>query len=295
MLDEYSLFLGCIVPNRYPGIESATRLVFNKLGVRLVEMEGASCCPAPGVVGSLSERTWEVVAARNLSLAEKNRTDVITLCNGCFGTLFEVNSHLKQNAQAKRDVNKILTQVGRTYEGIIEVHHFAKRIFDKHLNQVDKERNMPLEGVKIAVHYGCHLLRPKNLKNVDNPERPGFVDEIVRRLGGLSIDYKDKNMCCGAGGGVRSSALDVALDITKEKLENIRNCGADCILNVCSFCHFQFDRGQKELNEKSGLDYKIPVIHLSQLLGLAFGFEPSTLGLNVQEISVEPLLKKLNR
>ena len=293
MLGEYSLFLGCIVPNRYPGIESATKKVFNKIGVKLMDMPGASCCPAPGVVGSFSERTWEAIAARNLTVAEQNRADIVTLCNGCFGTLFEVNSFLRQDAKAKKEVNRILAEVGRTFEGNIEVHHFAKLIFDKYLESVIAQRRRSLEGLKIAVHYGCHLLRPKNLKNIDNPEKPRFVDEIVGRLGGTSVDYKDKNMCCGSGGGVRSSALDVALDMTKEKLENVKNAGADCILDVCSFCHLQFDRGQKELNEEIGLEYNIPVIHLSQLLGITFGFESTTLGLQAHEISVEPVLKKL--
>lgn len=293
MLTKYSLFLGCIVPNRYPGIEAATKKVFNKLGVTLLDLPGASCCPAPGVVGSFSEETWIMTAARNLVLAEKNGADIVNVCNGCFGTLYEVNSLLKTDINAKERANKVLADIGLTFTGSIEVHHFSKLLFDKYLEQISTLGKKRLHGLKLAIHYGCHLLRPKELKNVDNPEKPDFIDEIVRQLDGISIAYKDKNMCCGAGGGVRTADIDVALDMTQEKLENIKDSNADCILNVCSFCHLQFDRGQKELSEATGVDYQIPVIHLSQLLGLAFGFSPVELGLRAHAVPTTSLLQKI--
>ncbi|MEM2901792.1 MAG: CoB--CoM heterodisulfide reductase subunit B [Candidatus Bathyarchaeia archaeon] len=293
-MTSYSLFLGCIVPNRYPGIESATKMVFNKLGVNLKDMLGASCCPAPGVVGSFSEQTWLTVAARNLAIAEENRADVVTLCNGCFGTLFEANNTLKNEEETRKTVNALLSKTGRIYRGNVEVHHFAKLIYEGHLDQV-KRLSQSLTGLKIAVHYGCHLLRPGTLKKIDNPEKPVFVDELVRNLGAESVDYKDKHMCCGAGGGVRSSNLELALDMTKEKLENVKASQADCILNVCAFCHLQFDRGQRELAEKKGLEYNIPVVHLTQLLGLAFGLNPRLLGLQAHAISTQPFLRKITK
>jgi heterodisulfide reductase subunit B len=87
-------------------------------------------------------------------------------------------------------------------------------------------------------------------------------------------------MCCGAGGGVRSRNSGLALEFTTEKLKNIKSAGGLYIIDVCPFCHLQFDRGQKD----SG--YAIPVIHLAQLYGLAFGLPKSDLGLEAHEVKV---------
>ena len=47
---KYGLFLGCVIPNRYPQLERSIRDVFEELDVELLDLEGASCCPAPGAL-----------------------------------------------------------------------------------------------------------------------------------------------------------------------------------------------------------------------------------------------------
>jgi len=293
MTKSYALYLGCIIPNRYPGIELAMRDVAPLLGMELKDMEGASCCPAPGVFKSFDKPTWLALAARNLTIAESLGCDVVTLCNGCFGSLREANEILKQDPAQRDKLNKILNDVKREFKGNIQVRHFVEVLYrDFGTDQISKMVKKPL-NLNVAVHYGCHLLRPTKYREIKSSERPTFLDELVEVLGAKSVPYRDKMMCCGAGGGVRAAALDVALDMTREKLQNIKNAGADLIVTPCAFCHLQFDRGQLEIRDKTGVLFNIPTLHYVQFLGLALGLPPEKLGVYNNVIPTDTVIKKI--
>ena len=68
---------------------------------------------------------------------------------------------------------------------------------------------------------------------------------------------------------------------TKENLENMVAGGAEYIVDVCPFCHLQFDSTQEELG------YKLPVLHLSQLFGIAMGMDAKELGLSLHKVPVK--------
>ncbi len=283
MAQSYSLFLGCIMPNRYPAIESTTRFVLDKLGIEIKEMERAGCCPAPGVFRSFNKPDWMVAAARNLAIAEANGADLLTVCNGCFGTLFEVNHALKNDEELKKDVNARLADLGYHVEANQEVKHIAQVLgFDIGPYGIRDylKRKVRLRG---AIHYGCHFLRPFHLKQIDDPEDPTILEDYFEALGVELIDYRRKHACCGAGGGVRAGHIEVSLEMLGEKMAAITEVGAEAILDICPFCHLQFDTGQKSLNEKFGTNFNVPVIHISQLTAFAMGLDD--IGLEYQTIA----------
>ena len=119
----------------------------------------------------------------------------------------------------REKVNSILANIDYEFQGSVEVRHLIDILYnDVGPEKVKESVEVPLTGVNVAIHYGCHLLKPKFDRTFGSSERPRFFDELVEALGATSIDYKEKMMCCGAGGGVRSYKMDLALDIANEKL-----------------------------------------------------------------------------
>ncbi|MFW9938555.1 MAG: CoB--CoM heterodisulfide reductase subunit B [Candidatus Thorarchaeota archaeon] len=282
---RYGFFLGCVIPNRYPMIERSIRDVFEELGAELLDLPGASCCPAPGVFRAFHIPTWLVIAARNISIAEELGVNPITGCNGCYGTLRDAWYDLEHNPEEKKHVNELLGKVGRRYKGNLEPKHVVQALYlDMGLDYLKDHIKYKFKDLKVAVHYGCHIVKPSDKRPWDGEyEAPEFLDEIVEITGAKSIDYKEKFMCCGAGGAVRTAVKEVAADFTREKLVNMREVGADIIINCCPFCHLQLDLGQVEVNnfygDIIGEPFKIPVIYITQLLGVAMGMDPNRLGL----------------
>jgi len=292
---KYAFYLGCIVPNRYPNIEKATRATLPRLGIELEDMEGASCCPAPGVIKSFDRLTWLLLSARNLCIAEEMGLDILTICNGCYATLKEANNILTGNEKERRKINEMLSAVGRKFNGCIKVRHVGEVLYrDVGLDTIKAsvERRLSL---KAAAHYGCHILKPKDLREWNTIEHPIFLDEMIEATGASSVPYRNRMMCCGAGGGLRSGILDVALDMLREKLENMKQAGAECIVDICPFCHLQFDAGQIQLQQKFKAVYNIPVVYYTQLLGLAMGLSEDEVGLKMNKVVVANLLEPEKR
>ncbi len=285
-------------------IERSIRDVFEELGAELLDLPGASCCPAPGVFRSFHIPTWLVIAARNISIAEELGVNPITGCNGCYGTLQDAWFEMEHEPELKKMVNEHLAKIGREYKGNFEPKHVVQALYlDMGLDYLKDHIKHTFKDLKVAVHYGCHIVKPSDKRPWKGQyEDPTFLDEIVELTGAKSIPYKDKFMCCGAGGAVRTAVKEVAADFTREKVVNMRDAGADIILNCCPFCHLQLDLGQVEVNnfykDIIGEPFKIPVVYITQLLGVAMGMDPNRLGLIKNHelsgvspfISIEPFL-----
>jgi heterodisulfide reductase subunit B len=301
---HYGFFLGCVIPNRYPMIEASIRSVFEHLNAELLDLPGASCCPAPGVFRAFHIPTWLVIAARNISIAEELGVSPLTGCNGCYGTLRDAWYELEHEFDLKKEVNEYLAKINRVYKGNQEPKHVIQALYlDMGIDYLRDHIKYKFSDLKVAVHYGCHIVKPSDKRPWEGEyEAPTFLDQIVELTGAKSIDYKDKFMCCGAGGAVRTAVKEVAADFTREKLTNMRNAGVDIIIDCCPFCHLQLDLGQMEVNNlftnEIGEPFKIPVIYITQLLGVAFGLDPNLLGLIKNHelqgvspfISVDPFL-----
>ncbi len=289
---EYAFFPGCLISRRYPQLELATRKVMDKFSVKLINMDGASCCPDPIGIKSMNSKAWMVLSARNLCIAEEMEKDIVTLCNGCFLTLKTTNSILKKDPALRREINKFLAKVDKEFKGIIEVKHMSEVLHkDLGIRKIKEFIKRPLSNLDVAVHYGCHLVMPNDLLAIDDPERPSILDELVEVTGAKSVGYLHKNMCCGYG--TSTNSRETSLEIAKLKLFQMQRARVDCITLMCPSCFTQFDMGQIQIRRIFKESFDIPVIHYSQLLGLALGFLPEELGTSLNLVRVDPALEKL--
>jgi len=288
---EYLFFLGCLIPYRLSSYEVSARKVLGELGVKLVEMQGCNCCGFP--MAPVDFDLALSLAARDLCLAENRNLDILTLCNGCFGTLNEANRLLSEDKAMRDRINGYLAKVGMEFEGSIAVKHLVHVLAeDIGFEKVRESVKSPLTGLRVAQHTGCHLVRPaKHIGHSDDPEDPKMLKDLISLTGAECLDYMDETECCG--NTIIGVNEEVPFQIAKEKLDHIRAVGAQALVTVCPSCHMMYDFNQPRIERAFNSKIGIPVLHYTQLLGLAMGFEPEELGLNELRVKPTELLSQI--
>ena len=189
-------------------------------------------------------------------------------------------------------VNESLARVGLRYRGGVKVRHFARILLEETgPGAIVDACTKRLEGLKVAVHYGCHYFKPSELhEDFENVEDPSTIERIVGLTGASCVDYEGKKLCCG--GPVLPVDESAALAVAGRKLRSVSEMGADVICLVCPFCAVMYDGNQKSILAGLGLDRDIPVLYLTQLLGVAMGFERKELGLNLNVVKTKDVLSQ---
>jgi heterodisulfide reductase subunit B2 len=278
--DEFLLFPGCMIGNRLPYLEKAARLVFEKLGLK-VKDAAFSCCPDPiGIQGS-DYTTWLSMGARNLSLAETEGKNIISLCNGCTQTLTVVNHELKHSEEKRNRVNSILKEVDKEFKGTIDVSHFLSYLVDEvGIEAIKAKVTKPLTGLKVACHTGCHFMRPVEIMQTEEDhEHPQVLRKAVAATGATIVDYDEEHLCCGYA--IERSDPEVSYRRLQKKLDSAIEAGADIIVAICPTCFSQMDNNQRNLKKMFDKDYDIPILYLSELLAIAMGFTYDELNLKM--------------
>lgn len=286
-MKKHALFLGCMIPQRLPSVEIATRKVFDILGLEMEDMEGYSCCPDPIIGRYMDRKTALSISARNLTIAEKKGLDVFVLCSGCFETLWEAHEDLKSD-EKRKEVNEVLSKIGRRYEGKSKVRHVVEVLYeDVGLEEIRKHVKKPFKA-KLAVHYGCHLFREK--EGTDIWRKPNQFRELVAASGAEVVKCKIDQLCCG----FPTSHVDQEYSLKENllpKLECYQKMGVEGSVVVCPACNVQMEYGQISL-KKYGKKFSVPVFHLMELLALSFGVPQQELSLGFHRSHVQQLAER---
>jgi heterodisulfide reductase subunit B len=262
--EKYAFFRGCFIPSRVPHIEYVARKILPELGVELQDVDGFTCCPEPTGFSLHEKLTWLTIAARNISLAEEQGLDIVTLCNGCYYTLKHTVDELK-DAELRSRVNEALSETGHQYMGRAKVKHFVQ-VLDEDIGvkRISQAVKVPLEGLRVAAHNGCHFSNRYGLET-------HLLDDMITATGATSVEYELKNLCCGWMIGAYGQQEE-GYNWLKDRLESMKKAQADCITVICPQCYNQYDTGQMIAARKVSIPFKVPVLFYLQLLGLAMGY-----------------------
>jgi heterodisulfide reductase subunit B len=271
----YSYFPGCSASATAIALGISTKAIARPLDIELIELEDWNCCGS-SPYGSISELEATCTAARNLALAEKRGLDLVTPCSACYVTLNTANLHLKEHPHLKEQVDEALAVANLKYDGGVRVRHLVEVLFSDITPEVIASKvKRKLEGLKVAPYYGCQLVRPGF--GFDDPESPHSLDELVKCLGAEAVPYPLKARCCG--GSLIISEQDAAMDLIRKLLQNALDNGAECIVTPCPLCQTNLDAYQGQVNSKFKINFNLPILFITQLIGVALGLTPKSIGL----------------
>lgn len=286
---KYASFLGCQIPMRLPSVEIASRRVFEKVGLEAVDLPSYSCCPEPVVSRLLDKTAWLAISARNLAIAEELGLDLMTLCNGCYETLFEANRLLKGDPEELQKVNDILAQSRKSYRGTIKVKHTLEVLYEDIGIKRIKEQVVKPQKIRVALHYGCHMYREH--EGEDIMRKPNMFRELTHLAGAEIAEYGLERLCCGYPTMLANEEFSLKGRLFP-KLRGAKETRADAVLLSCPACQIQFEMGQIMLR-RYGINYNIPCINLMELLALSFGVPSKDLHLEFHKGPLRQLAQRM--
>ncbi|MEM3382332.1 MAG: heterodisulfide reductase-related iron-sulfur binding cluster [Candidatus Bathyarchaeia archaeon] len=281
------MFWGCMIPTVEPYVEKATRYSLEKLGVRIIEMHEATCCPDPEISRTMGIDLWRTLAGRNISIANMSKNDICVICNGCFDTLTKADYELRENPRLSENVNNLLNRYNMEYDGSSRIYHMIEFLHD--IVGVDRlsgsiKRN--LHGLRCAPQYGCRILGEKSDLKMK-------FDRLITTIGGEIVHIRTERLCCGVP--AMYSDPEFALHQRAEvKLKEIKEIGTDCIVLFCPACAERIERAEMALTSE-GKEFNIPVLNYLELLAICLGAGPDEIGAHLHRIQIDQTLDRILR
>lgn len=286
-MKQYAYYPGCSLESLAKGYDLSTKEVALALDLGLKEIEDWNCCGATAYF-PVDELLAYSLVARNLAIAEKTGlTDFVAPCSACFKNAYFTNAYLKQDPDLAEHINFALEEDSLHVHGNLNVRHLIEVfIEDVGLEQIKNKAAHPLTGLRVAPYYGCQLLRPR--RGTENVEDPRYFEDLLTAIGAEPIDYAAKTRCCG--GSLIITNRHAALDMVRILLEDAIHSGAHVIATTCPMCHVNLEVYQAQVNHEFGTNLSIPVIYFTQLMGMALGLQPKSLGIDKATIAGTPML-----
>lgn len=269
---------GCSLQGSSREFDESVRTLLKALDVELVEVPDWSCCGASSA-HILDHALALALPARVLALAEQAGLDeVLAPCAACSNRLLRTQQELQADPALMAQVQ---AAVGLPLTGKVKILNILE-LLDRLRDRLEVKAPF---ARKVACYYGCLLVRPARVVAFDRVEDPQSMDRLLARAGATPLDWSFKTECCGAAFSV--ARTDIVADLCGRIVKDAVRRGAEALIVACPLCHSNLDLRRPEINEALGRAHAIPVLFVTQALGLAMGLAPESLGLQRHMVPVE--------
>lgn len=288
-----AVFWGCHILTSQFAYELSLREVLRKLDFDLVELSESTCCGDP--IKSVNDFAATYLGIRILALTSlEGLSNLLIPCNRCYFTISEAKATMKNNPKISEKINALLQEEHLKYDANIKIWHTIDFLHDYvGIEKIKQIVAKPLEGVKVATHVGCQIIRYDDLERVDNAENPKKLDSLICALGAATVEYAEKLDCCGSA--LMHSHPDSALTLAGSKLKAVQKLSVDGLVVSCPNCQSMFDFKQRDIELTVGTKFNIPVVYFTQLLCIALNVDEKITGLNLNQSPVDQLLSKIQQ
>ncbi len=283
--NQIAYYPGCSLHSLSSELDHSARAVFKELGVELYEPKGWTCCGS-SPAHSTDHLLATVMPIQNLAIYEQSGfKEVLAPCVSCYSRFKSAQYDVQRDPALRHQVD---AKIGYAFQDRVAVKSLLDVLDERvGLDAIAKRVNKPLRDLKVVAYYGCLLTRPPKVTRAAHPENPMEMEHIVERLGATALDWSYKLDCCG--GSLSLSRTEIVLSLTRKILDNALAVGADLMVTACPMCHINIDTRQAPLK----LDKPMPIMFITQLMGLAFGLNPHVLGLDKHMVDTRPIVERV--
>lgn len=286
---KLAYYPGCSLKGTSFEYEVSLLKILEALNIEVEEIPDWNCCGA-SAAHSINHNLSVALPARNLAIAENGGYgSVLAPCAACSSRLKTAAHELKTDDILRKKITDSLEMPYSAETGVNNMLEFLTGVVGK--DKIKSAVKKPLNGLKVASYYGCLLVRPPKIMQFDDPENPVSMDELVALTGAQPVDYSFKTECCGAINSL--SKPDVVMALTGKVLYDIKKHGADIVVVACPLCHSNLDVRQREIERKYNEKIGLPVLFITELLGLSLGINPKDLAVDGHMVAADRVLKKL--
>lgn len=297
---KVAYYPGCALEGTGGPYDRSTRELVDKLGLAMDDIRDYNCCGAMEVK-NVHPMLQTYLSSRNLAIAGEvmGADTVMAPCNGCYHNLKKAEYELATSEKSLETVHELAKKSDDpVYQGNVRTVHLLEWLMEEvGKDGIRKRSTTGLKGLKIANYYGCMYTRPRQIfpekdqgPDSESSYRPHFMDDLLEAAGAENVDFPLKTACCG--GAHTLSDSDTSTRLVLNLLQAAEESGAEVIATECPTCHSGLEMHQIRAEKEFGIKTHVKIVYFTQLLGLAMGMSPRSLGVHENVSDSMDLMKQ---